>query len=356
MKCKYIFAIVSLLYFNHTATAQTGPWAKYDAKMKGEALIRESDAGYLKEVQSIIEGGGDVNWQMEGSGLTPLMAASSGGYVEVVKFLLNKGADANRKDASGRTALQRAYLKNAPAVVAVLTGLTKEPLIIIPDDKVNPKITPPVVPPAIIPGNDTKDGIVKKASNKTWAPFGTYGVGQKVKFFIGSWKEGTVIEVGIYGNYAVKNIAQKERKYLIAREGAPNWNEWKDWGSVTGLNREAYWTDFFIGDWLLGETMAVNTRTDGVYQRDEYSFHAAKEALSVSVNKTYSWKTPDKKIITGKWNAAEDGARIILLKGYRGVDWVLRNETNAAEENIRKLQSARLTTNGKMSITAKRPL
>lgn len=356
MKCKYFFVIFSLFYFIHTATAQTGPWAKYDAKMKGEALIRESDGGYLKEVQSIVEGGGDVNWQMEGSGLTPLMAASSGGYVEVVKFLLNKGAEANRKDASGRTALQRAQLRGANAVVAVLTSLTKEPLIIIPADKVDPKITPPVVLPDITPGNDNGDKIIKKVVNKTWVPFGTYGVGQKVKFFIGSWKEGSVIEVGIPGNYSVKNVAPKERKYLIAREGAPNWNEWADWGSVTGLNRDTYWTDFFIGDWLLGETMAVNTRTDGLYQHDEYSFHSAKEALSVSENKTYRWKTPDKKIITGKWKAAEDGAGIILMKGYRGVDWVLRNETNAAEENIRKLQSARLTTNGKMSIAAKRPL
>ncbi len=122
------------------------------------------------------------------------------------------------------------------------------------------------------------------------------------------------------------------------------------------MNRENFWTSFFIGDWRLGETMAVNTRTDGVYQRDEYSFHAAKEALVVNENKTYRWKTMDKKIVTGTWKAAEDGAGIILLKGYRGADWVLRNETNAAEENIRGLQSARLTTAGKMSITAKRPL
>jgi hypothetical protein len=129
-----------------------------------------------------------------------------------------------------------------------------------------------------------------------------------------------------------------------------------DWGSVKGLNRENYWTSFFIGDWRLGETMAMNTRTDGAYQRDEYSFHAATEALTVNENQTYRWKTTDKKIISGKWKAAEDGAGIILLKGFQGVDWVLRNETNATEENIRQLQSARLTTIGKMSITAKRPL
>ncbi len=355
MKYKFCLIVFSLFYFINTASAQTGPWAKYDAKMKGEALIRESDGGYLKEVQSIVEGGGDVNWQMESSGLTPLMAASSGGYVEVVKFLLSKGAEANRKDSNGRTALDRAKLVGAKDIVAVLAGLTKAPANIIPANKDSKDSTP--LPAPVKPGKDSSTVIINnKYVKNDWAPFGTYAVGQKVKFFIGSWKEGTVIEVGIGGNYSIKNVAPKERKYLIAREGAPNWNDWADWGSVTGLNRENYWTNFFIGEWRLGETMAVNTRTNGAYQRDEYSFHSATEALVVNKDKTYRWKTMDKKIITGKWKAAEDGAGIILLNGYRGLDWVLRNETNAAEENIRKLQSARLTTNGKMSITAKRPL
>ncbi len=355
MKRNYFFLIFFLIYFNNISTAQTGPWAKYDAKMKGEALIRESDGGYLKEVQSIVEGGGDVNWTMERSGLTPLMAASSGGHIEVVKFLLSKGAIENRKDANGRTALDRAKLVGAMTILNFLAGVTKDTQNIKPPEKEQAKKIIQVLPD-LNPAKNTSKIVVDVTQLNTWAPFGTYIVGKKVKFFIGSWKEGTVIEVGSPGNYAAKNISSGERKYQIAREGAPNWNEWIDWGSVTGLERENYWTGFFIGDWRLGETMAVNTRTDGAYQRDEYSFHSATEALRVNENKTYRWKTMDKQIINGKWKAAEDGAGIIILKGFRDVDWVLRNETNAAEENIRQLQSARLTTNGKMSITAKRPL
>lgn len=217
MKCKYFFLILSLFYFINTATAQTGPWAKFNAKIKGEALIRDSDGGYLKEVQSIVEGGGDVNWQTESTGLTPLMAATAGGHVEIVKFLLSNGADANRKDANGRTALQWAELVGAKAVIVVLTDLTKESEIIKPVEKEQPKITPPALPP-ITSGTDTDNVIIKRSAYKAWAPFGTYGVGQKVKFFIGSWKEGTVIEVGIRGDYSVKNVASNERQYLIARE------------------------------------------------------------------------------------------------------------------------------------------
>jgi hypothetical protein len=354
MKCKYLLLSLTL-FFSTIAVAQTGPWAKYDGKMKGEALIREADGGYLSEVKSIVEGGADVNWQMELTGLTALMAAASAGKAEVVKFLLAHGADPNLKDANGRTALQRARLAGANDVTAILSGVSKATVPAVPSSGPKPVSKLPASPAALVkdPGKPVK---TEKSLNQNWAPFGTYGVGQKVRFFIGSWKEGTVIEVGKPGDYAAKNIVPSERKYLIAREGAPNWNEWMDWGKVTGLSRENYWTRFFAGDWKLGETMSVNTRTDGAYQRDEYSFHSATEALSVKEDKTYRWKTIGGKVINGKWSAAEDGAGIVLLKGFQGLDWTLRNETNAAEENIRHLQSARLTTNGKMSITAKRPL
>jgi hypothetical protein len=242
-------------------------------------------------------------------------------------------------------------------IVAFLDPLKQNPVPVVPPK--NDRL-PVIVKP--VKTNDAKiDSFAAKKNpnnvlKQSWAPFGSFSTGEKVLFFNGSWHTGTVIEAGAAGDYSRKNAAPGERKYLIGREGAPNWNEWINWGNVTGISREKYWTDFFTGEWRLGETMAVNTKTDGAYQRDEYSFHAATEALQVNLNKTFSWKTMDRKIIKGTWKPAEDGAGIILLKAYQGQDWTLRNETNATEENIRGLQSARLTANGKMSITAKRPL
>lgn len=351
MKYPYKILIAILIFSTpFICGAQTGPWAKYDENMKGEALVREADGGNLSEIKSILAGGGNVNYTISPSGLTPLMAAASGNHPEAVQLLILNGANMDVKDANGRTAFDRAKLVQAKDVMAVLKN-EKNKTSSTPEEKKQLPVA------ALVTKNQTS--IAKTNRNGTkgnWAPYGSFAVGEKVSFFNGDWHTGTIAEIGTPGDYSKKNIVTAERQYLISREGAPNWNERINWGNVTGLKREAYWTDFFIGNWRLGETMAVNTRTEGSYQHDEYDFHSAVDVLQVNANQTFIWKTRDKKTINGKWIAASDGAGIILIKAYREKDWTLRNETNAAEENIRGLQSARLTTAGIMSITAKRPL
>ena len=173
--------VVSLALPN-AARAQSGPWAKYDGKMKGEALIRESDGGSLREVRSIVEGGGDVNWQLTPTGLTPLMAAASAGHADVVAFLLGKGADAALRDANGRTALDRAVTFGANDVAKLL------------------RQTPPGAPPT--PPNAAPAAPAPAAPATRWAPFGSYRPGDRVQFFAGGWKLGTVKEVGSAGSAA----------------------------------------------------------------------------------------------------------------------------------------------------------
>ena len=65
-----------------------------DPEMKGMAeaeLLRTADAGNLIRVRELVAGGADVNAQDPHG--TSLMKASAHGFIEIVRFLLEKGAD-----------------------------------------------------------------------------------------------------------------------------------------------------------------------------------------------------------------------------------------------------------------------
>ena len=111
---KTVLRILFLLLLScSNVWAQSGPWANSSAKLKGDALVRDSSGGYLAEVQSIVQGGGDVNWTLDG-GLTPLLAAASGGHLEIVKFLLDKGKKRLFGYASWKAEIILSYLNKIP--------------------------------------------------------------------------------------------------------------------------------------------------------------------------------------------------------------------------------------------------
>ncbi|NUR32729.1 MAG: ankyrin repeat domain-containing protein, partial [Gemmatimonadaceae bacterium] len=103
--------------------AQSGPWAHSSPQLKGEALVRDADGGDLREMRLIVQGGGDVNWQLSPTGLTPLMAAASADHLEVVQFLIEHGADPSMRDSNGFPALERAQRYGANDVVRYLERL-----------------------------------------------------------------------------------------------------------------------------------------------------------------------------------------------------------------------------------------
>jgi hypothetical protein len=175
-----------------------------------------------------------------------------------------------------------------------------------------------------------------------------------VRYLVPSgWRYGVVRELGVAG--ARGSVTCGEKKYLIESEQFHS-TDCVDWGSVATVEREPYWTGFFVGDWALGETMAKNTRIAGGDVFTEYAHMGATEALRVLADGGYQWKDARGRITAGRWEAAPDGPGIVLRKGSRGLDWTLRNETNAGAENVRGIESARLTAPGQMSVAAKRPI
>ena len=76
-------------------------------KENNTALILASKFGYNEIVKILIENGADVNFRNNDNS-TALIEASSF-YYEVVKLLIENGADINAKDNEGKTALD--YIK-----------------------------------------------------------------------------------------------------------------------------------------------------------------------------------------------------------------------------------------------------
>jgi len=85
----------------------------------GKILIAAAQEGDLEVMKYLLGKGADVNAKL-GIGWTALMAAAGRGNAEAVKFLLDKGADVNAKLRSGRTALMAAAEQGNAEVVKFL--------------------------------------------------------------------------------------------------------------------------------------------------------------------------------------------------------------------------------------------
>ena len=74
--------------------------------------------GEIETVKQFIESGTKVNKKL--NGMTPLMYAARYNKADIIKYLLQKGADRDIKDSQGYTALNYAELSNAYEAIAVL--------------------------------------------------------------------------------------------------------------------------------------------------------------------------------------------------------------------------------------------
>jgi ankyrin repeat protein len=84
---------------------------------KNSRLNQAANDGDVKAVQAAISDGADVNYM---DGETALMAAVHYGYTDVVKLLLEKGADVNAKTTSGINAMYIALVSDRTEVIKLL--------------------------------------------------------------------------------------------------------------------------------------------------------------------------------------------------------------------------------------------
>jgi len=92
-----------------------------DSYSLDRAIVSECQSGRVERISQLVKEGGDIDTQNDSIQCTPLMYASASGHGNVVLHLLSIGAEVNRFDRYGRSALIHACMRNGNVgVVGVL--------------------------------------------------------------------------------------------------------------------------------------------------------------------------------------------------------------------------------------------
>ncbi|HXA51200.1 MAG TPA: ankyrin repeat domain-containing protein [Candidatus Acidoferrum sp.] len=88
---------------------------------RGQAILGQAARSRQTDlVQFLLDSGADVNSRGPGEGLTPLASAVNNGAFENARLLLRKGANADARDHSGRTALWYAAVSENSGLITLL--------------------------------------------------------------------------------------------------------------------------------------------------------------------------------------------------------------------------------------------
>jgi ankyrin repeat protein len=114
---------------NATASSDLVKWKKWPPRhyhnpfvkpLGGTALVYASCSGHTDIVKLLIEAGADVNKKDKRNRYTVLMVTSSAGQKEVAKLLIEAGANVNAQDDGGNTALLDATWRGETEIVKLL--------------------------------------------------------------------------------------------------------------------------------------------------------------------------------------------------------------------------------------------
>src|SRR6218665_73999 len=111
-------ALVAFTNVTVASTASTTTTSKEILAYENTPLCSSIIKDDLETVKKFIEYGSDVN--EKSNGLTPLMFAARYNKVEIIKYLMEKGADKKVKDDKGNTALKYAEFSKCQEAVDYL--------------------------------------------------------------------------------------------------------------------------------------------------------------------------------------------------------------------------------------------
>ena len=121
-------ALVVILFVLGLSWAVLDPLARPDSgEVSSNTLKVVIDTGNVAEVRDQIKRGADVNGRSDGT--TPLVRATIGGQVDMVLALLELGADVNHTTVSGHTALSMALTMERDEIVRVLLQAGANPSV-----------------------------------------------------------------------------------------------------------------------------------------------------------------------------------------------------------------------------------
>ena len=176
-------------------------------------------------------------------------------------------------------------------------------------------------------GDDVPAGAADAAA---WLPHGAFQVGDRVRYTPNGgplWYTGVVERVGPDPN-AVAGTT--DEAYLI-RDDRVDGRQWLDRQRVAGIEREPFWTGFFVGDWEISVPMAMGTVEHGGELYRIVTGGMRLPPLRVNPDGTYLWVVDENggtRVIQGRWTPREDAPGIVLLAGDQGADWRLSNVTD----------------------------
>jgi hypothetical protein len=176
---------------------------------------------------------------------------------------------------------------------------------------------------------------VAKHGSATAPKFGRFKVGDEVMVRSGGklWWRGKVTMVHrdkqFNGYYRVETLTGLDDYWYT---------------QVAGLQREPYWTKFFVGTWEVRVPMAANVVTSGNSAYRVYSGGMKLPPLKINGNGTYTWALLNKKTIHGRWKPRPDAPGFILLKGEYGADRSLYNASDKSTRQVFERDVIYLTT------------